>query len=247
MVIGSSAGVEFAPIEVLVEDPGGEAIAGAQVRATYTYSGLSSSATTDDDGIASVPLLYCDKEPMRVDAVAPGYHAEAVSEYRPDHELFKLGVKLRPLESDGHQLVVPLRQSDMAGSLRDPVVGKLQVSGKNFHITDAGDVAVNGSVATWNRIEVGKDYGLLKRDGTELTIRFLEIQTGFSVTLEYSGVNCHTSASRKNGLQPVPLEPAVRNPIERGTPTPCSRRILCGSEWVKNGIGQVLPGSLESE
>lgn len=191
MVIRSSEEYEISPIEVVVEDPGGKGVAGAQVRATYAYSGLTSSAVTGDDGIAKVPLLYCDKEPMRVDAVAVGYHAEIVGEYRPDHEEFKLGIKLLPMESDGEQIVVPLRASDMAGSVRHPAVGNFQVSGQNFHINDNGDVSVNGRVATWHRIEIGKDYALLKRDGTELVIQFLEIEPGFSVTLEYRGVKQH--------------------------------------------------------
>ena len=194
MVIRSSEVDEISPIEVVVEDLGGTGIAGAQVRATYAYSGLTSSATTGDEGIAKVPLLYCDKEPLRVDAVAVGYHAEAVNEYRPDHEQFKLGLKLLPMESDGEQLVVALRASNRQGRVRHPVVGDLQISGNQFHITDNGDVSVNGSVATWHGIKIGEDYRLLKRDGTELTIRFLEIQTGFSVTLEYSAVKQHKCA-----------------------------------------------------
>ena len=178
---------EFRPIEVMVKDhPGGAGIAGARVRATYAYSGLSSSVTTCDDGTATVPLLYCDKEPMQVEAVAPGYHAEAVNEYQPDKEHFKLGFKLLPMESDWEQIIVPLRASDQGGSVSHAVVGQLQISGSNFHLTHNGEVSVNGCVATWHSITIGKDYDLLKPDGTELTIRFLEIGPKFSVTLEYS-------------------------------------------------------------
>ena len=185
---------ELRPIEVIVKDPGGTGIAGAHVRATYAYSGLSSSATTCDDGTATVPLLYCDKEPMQVEAVAPGYHAEAVNEYQPDEEDFKLGLKLLPMESDWEQITVPLRASDEAGIVNDPIVGQLHISRGNFHITHNGDVSVNGSVATWHRIAIGTDYNLLKPNGTELTIRFLEIEPKFSVTLEHSPAKQHDCA-----------------------------------------------------
>jgi hypothetical protein len=185
---------ELRPIEVLVKDTGGAGIAGAHVRATYAYSGLSSSVTTCDDGTATVPLLYCDKEPMQVEAVAPGYHAEAVTEYQPDKEDFKLGLKLLPLESDWEQVTVPLRAPDGRGNVNHPIVGQLQISGSNFHITDNGDVSVNGFVATWHKIGIGKDYKLLKPNGSELTIRFLEINPKFFVTLEHSPAKQHDCA-----------------------------------------------------
>jgi hypothetical protein len=185
---------ELRPIEVIVKDPGGAGIAGAHVRATYAYSGLSSSVTTCDDGTATVPLLYCDKEPMQVEAVAPGYHAEAVTEYQPDKEDFKLGLKLLPLESDWEQVTVPLRAPDGRGNVNHPIVGQLQISGSNFHITDNGDVSVNGFVATWHKIGIGKDYKLLKPNGSELTIRFLEINPKFFVTLEHSPAKQHDCA-----------------------------------------------------
>ena len=194
MVDPASRDQELRPIEVIVEDLGGAGIAGARVRATYAYSGLSTSATTCDDGTATVPLLYCDKEPMQVEAVAPGYHAEDVNEYQPDKENFKLGFKLLPLESDWEQIVVPLRASDQAGSVSHPVVGQLHLASGNFLITHNGEVSVNGSVAPWNSIAIGKDYNLLKPDGTELAIRFLEIQPKFSVTLEYSPTKEHHCA-----------------------------------------------------
>ena len=179
---------------MVVKDPGGAGIAGAFVRATYAYSGLSSSVTTCDDGTGTVPLLYCDKEPMQVEAVAPGYHAEAVNEYQPDKEDFKLALKLLPMESDWEQVTVPLRVTDQAGSVNHPVVGKLQISGRNFHINHNGDVSVNGCVATWHSIAIGKDYKLLKQNGSELTIRFLEIEPKFSVTLEHSSAKQHDCA-----------------------------------------------------
>ncbi len=191
MVATTNPGQELRPIEVVVEDPGGEGIAGARVRATYAYSGLSSGATTCEDGSATVQLLYCDKEPMQVEAVAPGYHAEAVNEYRPDQENFKLEMKLLPLESDWEQIIVPLRASDQGGSVSHPVVGQLQISRSNFHLTHNGDVSVNGCVATWHNIAIGKDYNLLKPDGTEMTIRFLETEPKFSFTLEFSPPRRH--------------------------------------------------------
>ena len=185
---------ELRPIEVIVKDPDGTGIAGAHVRATYAYSGLSSSVTTCDDGTATVPLLYCDKEPMQVEAVAPGYHAEAVNEYQPDKENFKLGLKLLPMESDWEQITVPLRASDGRGSVNHPIVGQLEISNRNFHITHNGDISVNGCVATWHSIAIGNDYHLLQPNGTELTIRFLEIEPKFSVTLEHSPAKQHDCA-----------------------------------------------------
>ena len=185
---------QLRPIEVVVKDPGGAGIAGAFVRATYAYSGLSSSVTTCDDGTATVPLLYCDKEPMQVEAVAPGYHAEAVNEYQPDKEDFKLGLKLLPMESDWDQVTVSLGASDEGGGVNHPIVGQLQISRSNFHITHKGDVSVNGCVATWHSIAIGKDYKLLKPNGSELTIRFLEVKPRFSVTLEHSPAKQHDCA-----------------------------------------------------
>ncbi len=194
MVTTESQEHEFRPIEVIVKDPGGAGIAGAHVRATYAYSGLSSSVTTCDEGTATVPLLYCDKEPMTVEAVAPGYHAEAVNEYQPDKENFKLGLKLLPMESDWEQITVPLHASDGRGSVNHPIVGKLQIANSQFHINHKGDVSVNGCVANWHSIAIGNDYHLLKPNGTELTIRFLEIKPKFSVTLEHSPATQHDCA-----------------------------------------------------
>ena len=194
MVTKPSQHHELKPIEVVVKDPGGSGIVGAHVRATYAYSGLSSSVTTCDDGTATVPLLYCDKEPMTVEAVAPGYHVEAVDEYQPEKENFKLGLKLLPMESDWEQITVPLRASDGGGSVNHPIVGQLQISRNKFHITHKGDVSVNGCVANWHSIAIGQDYNLLKSDGTELTIRFLESNPKFSVTLEHSPAKQHDCA-----------------------------------------------------
>ena len=194
MVTKPSQDHELKPIEVVVKDPGGSGIVGAHVRATYAYSGLSSSVATSDDGTAKVPLLYCDKEPMTVEAVAPGYHAEAVNEYQPDKEHFKLGLKLRPMESDWEQITVPLSASDGGGRIKHPTVGQLQIARNQFHITHKGDVSVNGCVANWHSIAIGQDYILLKSDGTELTIRFLESNPKFSVTLEHSPAKQHDCA-----------------------------------------------------
>ena len=194
MVVPISHERELRPIEVVVNDLGGAGIAGAFVRATYAYSGLSSSVTTGDDGTATVPLLYCDKEPMQVEAVAPGYHAEAVNEYQPDKEDFKLRLKLLPMESDWDQVTVSLGASGNRGIIDHPIVGRIEVSGSNFHINHKGDVSVNGCVATWHSIAIGKDYKLLKPNGSELTIRFLEIEPKFSVTLEHSPVKQHDCA-----------------------------------------------------
>ena len=57
---------ELPPIQVTIKDLAGNPITGAHVRATYTHSGLGSSGTSAQDGIATVPLLYCDNEPMCV-------------------------------------------------------------------------------------------------------------------------------------------------------------------------------------
>lgn len=194
MAVIASQEHELRPIELVVKDPGGAGIAGAFVRATYVYSRLSSSATTCDDGTATVSLLYCDKEPMQVEAVAPGYHAEAVNEYQPDKEDFKLGLKLLPMESDWDQVTVPLGATDEGGRVNHPIVGQLQISRSRFRINDDGDVSVNGRVATWHSIAIGKDYNLLKRNGTELTMRFLEIEPKFFVTLEHSPAKQHDCA-----------------------------------------------------
>ena len=194
MVTTASQENELRPIEVVIEDPAGAGIASAHVRATYAYSGLSSNVTTSDDGTTKVPLLYCDKEPMTVEAVAPGYHAEAVNEYQPDKEHFKLALKLRPMESDWEQITVPLSASDGAGRIKHPTVGQLQISRNQFHITHKGDVSVNGCVANWHSIAIGKDYNFLRSDGTELTIRFLESNPKFFVTLEHSPAKQHDCA-----------------------------------------------------
>ena len=129
MAVIASQEHELRPIELVVKDPGGAGIAGAFVRATYVYSRLSSSATTCDDGTATVSLLYCDKEPMQVEAVAPGYHAEAVNEYQPDKEDFKLGLKLLPMESDWDQVTVPLGATDEGGELITPLWGNSKSRG----------------------------------------------------------------------------------------------------------------------
>ena len=191
MVTTTSRDQELRPIEVIVKDPGGAGIAGARVRATYAYSGLSSSVSTCHDGTATVPLSYCDKEPMQVEAVAPGYHAETVSEFQPDQEHFKLELKLHRLESEWEQVIVPLRASDQGGNINHPVVGQLQISRSNFHLTHDGGVSVNGCVGIWHSITVGKDYNILRPDGTELTIRFLEVEPKFAVTLEFSPTRRH--------------------------------------------------------
>ena len=60
---------------------------------------------------------------MQVEAVAPGYHTEAVNEYQPDKENFKLGLKLLPMESDWEQITVPLRASDGGGKRQSPHCG----------------------------------------------------------------------------------------------------------------------------
>ena len=186
---------KFRPIDVTIRDPGGSAIPDAHVRATYVYSGISSGATAGEDGTTSIPLPYCDKEPMHVEAVAPGYHVEAVNEYRPDKENYKLPLTLVPMKSEWDQVTVPLRASDQSGSINHPTVGRLQISHGNFHITNHGDVSVNGCVATWHSITIGKDYNLLMNDGTELSIRFLEIVSGFAVTFEHSPSRLHKCAA----------------------------------------------------
>lgn len=186
--------LDLRPIEVQVKDPGGADISGAHVRATYAYSGLTSGSTTGEDGIASVPLSYCATEPMKVEAVAPGYYAETVNEYRPDREHFKLGLTLIPLVSEWEQATVPLRASNGRGSISHPIVGQLQIAGTQFQITNQGDVSINGCVSTWHGMAIGMDYNILMPNGTELTIRFLEIQPGFSATFEHSPPKQHHCA-----------------------------------------------------
>ena len=74
-------------------------------------------------------------------------------------------------------------------------MGQLQFSrNSQFHIAHSGDVSVNGCVANWHSIAIGKDYNLLKSDGTELTVRFLESNPKFSVTLEHSPAKQHDCA-----------------------------------------------------
>ncbi len=182
----------LSPIEVTVSDDMGIAIPGAHVRATYVYSGLNSDSTSAEDGTASVPLLYCDKEPMRVEAVAPGHQAESVSEYQPDREHYKLPLILPSLKSEWEQVVIPIRSGDRTGSIKHPTVGTIHISGGNFHISNRGDVSVNGSVAPWHAMALHKEYQLLWRDGTEVTIRFLEMNPGFSLTLECSPPKQHS-------------------------------------------------------
>ena len=183
------------PIEVTVKDTTGNPIPGAHVRATYTYSGLSSDTNSAEDGTATVPLLYCDKEPMRVEAVAPGYQAETVSEYQPNREDYKLPLTLPTLKSEWEQITIPLGQSADTGSTNHPTLGSIQVIGNNFKISKQGDVSVNGSVSTRHSITLNQDYNLLMLDGTELTIRFLEHKHNFSITLEYSPPKQHSCAA----------------------------------------------------
>ena len=192
MVTTPSLDQELRPIAVTVQDYGGTGIPEAHVRATYLNSGLSIDAVTGEKGDADVPLLYCDKEPMRVDAVAQGYHAETVSEYRPDAEGHKLLVTLEPLKSEWEQLTIPLHASNQVGSVTHPVLGHIQVSPRKFWITNGGEVSVNGRVASSHGITMDENYYLLMKDGTELTVRFLEIEPKFSVTLEFSPPRHHS-------------------------------------------------------
>ena len=182
---------ELPPIEVTIRDDMGNPVSSAYVRTTYAYSGLSSDSRSAEDGTASVPLLYCEKEPMRVDAVARGYQAETVGEYRPDREDYKLPLMLSSLKSEWEQTVIPLQSARKNGSIQHPSLGTIQVSGSQFQVSKPGHVSVNGSVAPWHPIDLGKDYDVLLRDGTELTMRFLEWNHGFSLTLECSPPKQH--------------------------------------------------------
>lgn len=183
---------ELPPIKVTVSDDVGNPIPDAYVRATYAYSGLSSDSRSEEDGAACVPLPYCDKEPMRVEVVAEGYQAEAVGEYQPDQENYKLSIKLPSLKSEWQQIVIPVKAGDKAGSIAHPTLGTIQVSGNKFHLFNRVPVSVDGSVAPWHPIVLNKEYNLLWVDGTERTIRFLETTLGFSVTLESSPPKQHS-------------------------------------------------------
>ena len=177
---------ELPPIEVTVKDQVGNPITGAHVRATYTHSGLGSRGTSGQDGIATVPLLYCDNEPMRIEAVATGYQADSVGEFQPNREQFSLEMKLEELKSEWEQVTVPLSPSSDGGSADLPITGRVQIDRSNFHIQISGDVSVNGAVRTWHQFKIGDEYSIITRDGAELTLRFLEREPGFSVTLEVS-------------------------------------------------------------
>ena len=181
----------LSPIEVTIKDQAGNPITGAHVRATYTHSGLSSSGTSDEDGMATVPLLYCDNEPMRVEAVATGYQADNVGEFQPNREQFSLEMKLEELKSEWEQVAIPLNPSSDGGRADLPIGGLIQVDRTYFHIQISGDVSVNGTVRTWHPFKVGDDYSIATRDGTELALRFLEQQAGFSVTVEISPPRQH--------------------------------------------------------
>ncbi len=187
----SNALAELKPIDILVKDHQGAPVSGALVRATYNYSGLSADAHGGEEGKVTVPLLYCDNEPMRIEAVARGYHAETVGEYRPNKESFKLSLTLSPLESEWEQVTIPVSGSGGSGSINHPALGSVQINGTNFHISRNGDVSVNGSVSTWHHINLGQKYDLLMKDGTETTIRFLEMNPQFSATLEFSPTKQH--------------------------------------------------------
>ena len=179
------------PIEVTVLGPKGTPIPEAYVRATYTNSGLTSDCRSGEDGTALVPLLYCDKEPMALEIVARGHQAEDVGEYQPNKEHYKLLVTLPTLKSEWEQAIIPIQKSDASGSIKHPTLGNIQVSRSNFHISNKGTVSVNGSVNGWHSIVLNQKYELLMRDGTEITIRFLETNPGFSITLEHSPPKQH--------------------------------------------------------
>ena len=182
---------ELPPIEVTIKNQAGNPITGAHVRATYTYSGLSSSGTSDQDGMATVPLLYCDIEPMLVEAVATGYQADNVGEFQPNREQFSLEMKLEELKSEWEQVTIALNLSNNGGSANLPTTGHINVQKNIFHISGSGEVSVNGSVQTWHQFQVGQEYTVTMHDGTEMTLRFLEQQPGFSVTLEVSPPRQH--------------------------------------------------------
>ena len=182
---------ELPPIEVTIKDQVGNPITGAHVRATYTHSGLSSGGTSDQDGMATVPLLYCDNEPMRVEAVATGYQADNVGEFQPNREQFSLEMKLEELKSEWEQVTIPLNPSSDDGQADLPIGGRIQINRTRFRIQISGDVSVNGTVQMWYPFNVGDEYSIVTRDGTELTVRFLEQQPRFSVTLEISPPRQH--------------------------------------------------------
>ena len=182
---------ELPPIQVTIKDLAGNPITGAHVRATYTRSGLGSSGTSTQDGIATVPLRYCDNEPMCVEAVATGYQADDVGEFQPNREQFSLEMKLEELKSEWEQVTIVLNSSTDAGRADLPIGGRIQIDRTNFHIQISGDVSVNGTVRTWHQFKIGDEYSVTTLDGTELTMRFLERKPGFSVTLEVSPPKQH--------------------------------------------------------
>ena len=182
---------ELPPIQVTIKDLAGNPITGAHVRATYTRSGLGSSGTSTQDGIATVPLRYCDNEPMCVEAVATGYQADDVGEFQPNREQFSLEMKLEELKSEWKQVTIVLNSSTDAGRADLPIAGRIQIDRTNFHIQISGDVSVNGTVRTWHQFKIGDEYSVTTLDGTELTMRFLERKPGFSVTLEVSPPRQH--------------------------------------------------------
>ena len=188
MVIATS---ELPPIQVTIKDLAGNPITGAHVRATYTHSGLGSSGTSAQDGIATVPLLYCDNEPMCVEAVATGYQADDVGEFQPNREQFSLEMKLEELKSEWEQVTIVLNSSNDGGRADLPIGGSIQIDRTNFHIQISGDASVNGTVRTWHPFKVDDEYSVTTLDGTELTMRFLERKPGFSVTLEVSPPKPH--------------------------------------------------------
>lgn len=177
---------ELPPVEVTVKDPTGKPIIGAHVRATYAYSGLSSSGISAADGVATISLLYCDNEPMCIEAVATSYQAENVAEYQPNREAYKLPMTLQDLKSEWEQVTIPLSLSNDSGSSDLPMAGRINVQKSSFHLSNQGDVSVNGSVQPWHQFQLAKEYNVVMRDGTAMTIRFLERTPGFSVTLEIS-------------------------------------------------------------
>ena len=188
MVIATS---ELPPIQVTIKDLAGNPITGAHVRATYTHSGLGSSGTSAQDGIATVPLLYCDNEPMCVEAVATGYQADDVGEFQPNREQFSLEMKLEELKSEWEQVTIVSNSSNDGGRADLPIGGRIQIDRTNFHIQISGDVSVNGTVRQWHPFKVDDEYSVTTLDGTELTMRFLERKPGFSVTLEVSPPKPH--------------------------------------------------------
>ena len=182
---------ELPPIQVTIKDLAGNPITDAHVRATYTRSGLGSSGTSTQDGIATVPLLYCDNEPMCVEAVAAGYQADDVGEFQPNREQFSLEMKLEELKSEWEQVTIVLNSSTDGGQADLPIGGRILIDRTNFHIQISGDVSVNGTVRTWHPFKIDDEYSVTTLNGTELTMRFLERKPGFSVTLEVSPPKQH--------------------------------------------------------